>query len=187
MQVVDTGLPGVVLIEPRVHGDSRGFFLETFHVDRYAAAGVAGPFVQDNWSRSVRGTLRGLHFQEPQAQGKLVQVVAGAVYDVAVDVRRGSPTFGRWVGYELSAENKRQLWVPPGFAHGFVVLSDVADFFYKCTALYRPEAERAVIWNDPDLAIAWPIAEPLLSTKDAAAPRLADAPVLPSYDAPPAR
>jgi dTDP-4-dehydrorhamnose 3,5-epimerase len=187
MQVVDTGLPGVVLIEPRVHGDSRGFFLETFHAERYAAAGVAGPFVQDNWSRSVRGTLRGLHFQEPDAQGKLVQVVAGSVYDVAVDVRRGSPTFGRWVGYELGGENKRQLWVPPGFAHGFVVLSEVADFLYKCTALYRPEAERAVLWNDPDLAIAWPIAEPLLSARDAAAPRLADAPVLPSYDASPAR
>jgi dTDP-4-dehydrorhamnose 3,5-epimerase len=187
MRVVDTGLPGVLLIEPRVHGDSRGFFLETFHAERYAAAGVTGPFVQDNWSRSVRGTLRGMHFQEPQPQGKLVQVVAGAVYDVAADVRRGSPTFGRWVGYELSAENKRQLWVPPGFAHGFVVLSDVADFLYKCTALYRPEAERAVVWNDPDLAIAWPVAHPLLSAKDAAAPRLADAPVLPSYDASSAR
>jgi dTDP-4-dehydrorhamnose 3,5-epimerase len=183
MRVVATDLPGVLLIEPRVHGDDRGFFLETFHAERYAEAGIVGPFVQDNWSRSVRGTLRGMHFQEPQPQGKLVQVAAGAVFDVAADVRRGSPTFGRWVGFELSAENKRQLWVPAGFAHGFVVLSDVADFLYKCTALYKPEAERSVVWNDPDLAIAWPIAEPLLSPKDAAAPRLADAPALPSYDA----
>jgi dTDP-4-dehydrorhamnose 3,5-epimerase len=124
-----------------------------------------------------------MHFQEPHAQGKLVQVVSGAVFDVAADVRRGSPTFGRWVGFELNADNKRQLWVPPGFAHGFLVLSDVADFFYKCTALYRPEAERALAWNDPELAIHWPIAEPLLSPKDAAAPRLADAPVLPRFDA----
>jgi dTDP-4-dehydrorhamnose 3,5-epimerase len=181
VQVVATDVPGVLLLEPKVHGDHRGFFLETFHADRYAAAGIGGPFVQDNWSRSVRGTLRGLHFQEPHAQGKLVQVVRGAVFDVAVDVRRGSPAFGRWVGCELSEENKRQLWVPPGFAHGFVVLSEVADFFYKCTALYRPEAERSVAWNDPDLGIAWPVAAPLLSPKDAAAPRLAQAPLLPVF------
>jgi len=183
MHVVTTELPGVVVVEPKVWGDQRGFFLETFQAERYAEAGIRGPFVQDNWSRSVRGTLRGMHFQEPHAQGKLVQVVRGAVWDVAADVRRGSPTFGRWVGVELSEENKRQLWVPPGFAHGFVVLSEAADFFYKCTALYRPEAERAVVWNDPDLAIRWPIAEPLLSPKDAAAPRLADAPLLPIFDA----
>ncbi len=187
MQVVDTGLPGVVLLEPRVHGDARGFFLETFHAARYADAGITMPFVQDNWSRSVRGTLRGLHLQEPHPQGKLVYVVAGAVYDVAVDVRRGSPAFGRWVGYELSADNKRQLWVPPGFAHGFVVLSETADFVYKCTDVYRPEAERAVLWNDPALGIAWPVSEALLSAKDAAAPRLADAPILPTYDATHAR
>jgi dTDP-4-dehydrorhamnose 3,5-epimerase len=183
MEVVTTELPGVVLIQPRVFGDPRGFFLETYHADRYAAAGIDLPFVQDNWSRSVRGTLRGLHFQEPHPQGKLVQVVSGAVFDVAVDVRRGSPTFGRWVGFELSAENKWQLWVPPGFAHGFVVTSDVADFFYKCTGLYRPEAEQAIVWNDPDLDIRWPVADPLLSAKDAAAPRLRDAPRLPACDA----
>ncbi len=182
MEVRRTELADVLLIEPRVFGDTRGFFLETFHAERYGAAGIRGPFVQDNWSRSVGGTLRGLHFQEPHAQGKLVQVVAGAVYDVAVDVRRGSPTFGRWVGVELSAENKRQLWVPGGFAHGFVVTSDVADFFYKCTDVYRPEAERAVAWNDPALAIRWPVEAPLLSPKDAAAPCLADAPMLPRYD-----
>lgn len=182
MEVTTTELPGVVLIQPRVFGDARGFFLETYHEARYAAAGIRLPFVQDNWSRSVRGTLRGLHFQEPHAQGKLVQVVSGAVFDVAVDVRRGSPTFGRWVGFELSAENKWQLWVPPGFAHGFVVVSDVADFLYKCTALYRPDAERSVAWNDPDIAVRWPIVEPLLSARDAAAPRLRDAPRLPVFD-----
>ncbi len=181
MRVIATELPGVIVVEPRVFGDQRGFFLETFHADRYAEAGIRATFVQDNWSRSVRGTLRGLHFQEPHAQGKLVSVAHGAVYDVAVDVRRGSPTFGRWVGYELSAENKRQMWVPPGFAHGFVVTSDSCDFLYKCTALYRPEAERAIAWNDPALAITWPIGDPILSSKDAAAPRLADAPCLPSF------
>lgn len=185
MQVIDTGLPGVLLLEPRVFGDQRGFFLETFHAARYAEVGIPAPFVQDNWSRSRRGTLRGLHFQEPHAQGKLVQVVHGAVYDVAVDVRRGSPTFGRWVGCELSEDNKQQLWIPPGFAHGFVVVSEVCDFLYKCTAVYRPDAEQAIAWNDPDLAIPWPIAAPLLSPKDAAAPRLADAPLLPRFDAPP--
>ncbi len=181
MRVIDTELPGVLVVEPRVWGDHRGFFLETFQSERYADVGIPGPFVQDNWSRSVRGTLRGMHFQEPDPQGKLVQVVRGAVWDVAADVRRGSPTFGRWVGVELSEENKRQLWVPPGFAHGFVVLSEVADFFYKCTALYRPENERSVAWNDSELGIVWPIDAPLLSTKDAAAPTLATAPVLPAY------
>jgi dTDP-4-dehydrorhamnose 3,5-epimerase len=182
VKVIPTEIPGVLILEPKVFGDERGFFLETFHAKRYADAGIAGPFVQDNYSRSVKGTLRGLHFQEPQAQGKLVQVVAGAVYDVAVDVRKGSPTFGRWVGVELSSENKRQFWVPPGFAHGFYVLSESADFQYKCTALYAPENERAIIWNDPDLAIPWPISgAPKLSAKDAAAPRLKDAPMLPVY------
>ena len=188
MEVLATELPGVLLLKPRVLGDRRGFFLETFHAARYAEAGIRASFVQDNWSRSVRGTLRGLHFQEPHAQGKLVQVVHGAVYDVAVDVRRGSPTFGRWVGCELSEENKHQLWIPPGFAHGFVVISDFCDFLYKCTALYSPEAERAIAWNDPDLAIPWPIEVPLLSAKDTAAPRLADAPLLPRFDpSPPSR
>ncbi len=182
MNVVATDLPEVKLIAPRVFGDHRGFFLETFHAARYADIGIRAPFVQDNWSRSTRGTLRGLHFQEPHGQGKLVQVMSGAVFDVAVDVRRGSPTFGRWVGYELNEENKHQLWIPAGFAHGFVVLSATCDFVYKCTDLYRPDAERAVAWNDPALNIDWHVDAPLLSPKDAAAPRLADAPVLPVYD-----
>jgi dTDP-4-dehydrorhamnose 3,5-epimerase len=182
VKVIPTEIPGVLIIEPKVFGDERGFFLETFHAKRYADAGIPGPFVQDNYSRSVKGTLRGLHFQEPQPQGKLVQVVAGAVFDVAADIRKGSPTFGKWVGVELSAENKRQFWVPPGFAHGFYVLSESADFQYKCTALYAPEHDRAIAWNDPELAISWPlVGEPKLSAKDNAAPRLKDAPVLPSY------
>nr|WP_255651917.1 MULTISPECIES: dTDP-4-dehydrorhamnose 3,5-epimerase [unclassified Corallococcus] len=174
-------IPDVLLIEPKVFGDDRGFFLESFHAKRYADVGVVGPFVQDNLSRSVKGTLRGLHFQEPNAQGKLVQCLAGAVWDVAVDIRKGSPTFGRWVAAELTGENKHQLWVPAGFAHGFCVVSDSADFFYKCTALYSPESERSVVWNDPDLAIPWPVKEPLLSPKDQRAPRLKDAPVLPVF------
>lgn len=182
MKVTETAIPGVLLIEPKVFGDDRGFFLETFHAQRYADAGIPGPFVQDNYSRSAKGTLRGLHFQEPQPQGKLVQVVAGAVFDVAVDIRRGSPTFGKWVGVELSAENRRQLWVPPGFAHGFCVTSESADFQYKCTALYAPQNERSILWNDPDLGITWPLSgDPKLSAKDAAAPRLKDAPLLPTY------
>ena len=181
MKVTPLEIPDVLLLEPKVFGDDRGFFMEMFHAARYAAVGIPGPFVQDNYSRSAKGTLRGLHFQEPQAQGKLVQVLAGAVYDVAVDVRRGSPTFGKWVAAELSSENRRQLWIPAGFAHGFCVVSDSADFHYKCTALYSPETERSIVWNDPDLAIPWPVAAPLLSPKDAGAPRLQDAPVLPGY------
>ncbi|QQR42051.1 dTDP-4-dehydrorhamnose 3,5-epimerase [Myxococcus xanthus] len=181
MKVTPLEIPDVLLLEPKVFGDDRGFFMEMFHAARYAAVGIPGPFVQDNYSRSAKGTLRGLHFQEPQAQGKLVQVLAGAVYDVAVDVRRGSPTFGQWVAVELSSDNRRQLWIPPGFAHGFCVVSDSADFHYKCTALYAPETERSVVWNDPDLAIPWPVSEPLLSPKDAQAPRLRDAPLLPEY------
>ena len=184
MKVETTELPGVLVLEPRIFGDERGFFLETYNAPRYAAAGISGPFVQDNLSRSVRGTLRGLHFQEPHGQGKLVQVLQGCVWDVAVDVRRGSPTFGQYVARELSAENRRQLWVPPGFAHGFCVLSASADFSYKCTALYSPASERAIAWDDPDLGIAWPITEPLLSGRDAAAPRLRDAAELPEYVAP---
>jgi dTDP-4-dehydrorhamnose 3,5-epimerase len=175
-------LPGVLLVHPRVHGDARGFFLETFQAGRYAEAGIPGPFVQDNWSRSVKGTLRGLHFQQPHAQGKLVSVMSGAVWDVAVDVRRGSPTFGRHVAVELSAENKAQLWIPPGFAHGFCVLSDSADLVYKCTAPYIPEADRSLRWNDPALDIPWPVRSPLLSARDLSAPLLADAPALPTYD-----
>jgi dTDP-4-dehydrorhamnose 3,5-epimerase len=174
-------LPGLLLLEPKVFGDDRGFFMELYHAKRYAELGIPGPFVQDNYSRSGRGTLRGLHFQEPQGQGKLVQVLAGSVYDVAVDVRKGSPTFGKWAAAELSAENRRQLWIPPGFAHGFCVLSESADFHYKCTTLYAPETERAIAWNDPDLAIPWPAREPVLSGKDARAARLKDAPVLPEY------
>jgi dTDP-4-dehydrorhamnose 3,5-epimerase len=181
MNLRETSLPGVVVIEPRIFRDERGAFAETFHAQRYAEAGIAGPFVQDNFSRSRKGTLRGLHFQEPEAQGKLVQVLRGKVFDVAVDVRRGSPTFGQWLGLELDGETLRQLWVPPGFAHGFCVLSDEAEFVYKCTALYAPKAERSIRWDDPELAIAWPLTEPLLSPKDAAAPLLCDAPLLPSY------
>lgn len=183
MKIIETSLPGVLIIEPRILGDDRGFFLETYHAGRYGQAGIEGPFVQDNHSRSVKNTLRGLHFQEPRSQGKLVQVFLGSVFDVAVDVRRGSPTFGQWLGTELSSENKRQLWIPAGFAHGFCVLSETADFVYKCTELYAPEAERAIAWNDPDIGIAWPISAPLLSKKDASAPRLRGAPVLPSFDA----
>ncbi len=181
MKISETELPGVLLLEPKRFGDDRGFFMELFHAKRYSEAGIPGPFVQDNFSRSAKGILRGLHFQQPHAQGKLVQVFAGAVYDVAVDIRRGSPTFGKWVGVELSADNRRQLWVPAGFAHGFCVLSESADFHYKCTELYSPASEHGIAWNDPDLGIPWPVKSPLLSPKDAAAPRLEDAPVLPDY------
>jgi len=181
VKVTKTELPGVLVIEPRVFIDERGWFLETFQSERYAAAGIAATFVQDNLSRSVRGTLRGLHFQEPKGQGKLVQVMRGAVLDVVVDVRRGSPTFGKWLGLELSGDQPRQMWIPPGFAHGFCVTSDSADFLYKCTTPYAPEAERSIRWDDPAIGIVWPVAQPLLSKKDAAAPLLADAPVLPVY------
>lgn len=180
MNVVPTSLPGVLLLEPRAFGDARGFFFESFREDRYRAAGVAGPFVQDNVSRSAKGTLRGLHFQEPKGQGKLVFVTRGSVFDVVVDVRKGSPHFGEWYGVELSDENHKQLWVPAGFAHGFCVLTETADFTYKCTGYYAPEHERAILWNDPALAIAWPVDAPKLSPKDAAAPLLRDAAVLPS-------
>lgn len=181
MTVTELAIPGLLLIEPRLFPDDRGLFFEIFRDDRYARAGLSGPFVQDNFSRSRRGTLRGLHFQEPHGQGKLVQALRGSVYDVVVDVRRGSPTFGRWVGVELDGQSLRQLWVPPGFAHGFCVTSDEADFLYKCTTPYVPAAERSIAWNDPALAIDWPISAPLLSTKDAAAPTLAAAEVLPSW------
>jgi dTDP-4-dehydrorhamnose 3,5-epimerase len=181
VKVTPTELPEVLLVEPSAFGDSRGFFLETFQSERYMAAGIPGPFVQDNLSRSARRTLRGLHFQEPRAQGKLVQVLRGAVFDVAVDVRRGSPYFGKWVGRELTEDNRFQLWIPRGFAHGFCVLSESADFFYKCTDLYAPQYERAVLWNDPEIAIRWPTEEPLLSARDAAARPLAEVPLLPVY------
>jgi dTDP-4-dehydrorhamnose 3,5-epimerase len=179
VNVIPAELPELLILEPKVFGDGRGFFMECYQRERYYQVGIRATFVQDNLSRSVKGTLRGLHLQEPRPQGKLVSVLRGFVYDVAVDVRRGSPTFGKWVGLELSEENRRQLWIPQGFAHGFCVLSDFADFFYKCTDTYAPECERAIAWNDPDLGIPWPISAPLLSKKDAEAPRLKDAPVLP--------
>lgn len=182
MKFVPTALPEVVLIEPQVHGDERGFFMETWHRERFARAGIHGDFVQDNHSRSVRGTLRGLHFQLERVQGKLARVTTGEVFDVAVDVRRSSPTFGRWVGARLSAANRLALWLPPGFAHGFLVLSDFADFLYRCTDYYDPASERAVLWNDPAIGIEWPLepgAAPILSAKDAAARPLARVDCLP--------
>ncbi len=181
MKVSEAPLPGVRVIELDSFGDARGFFFELFQARRYLEAGIDQPFVQDNFSRSVKDTLRGLHFQEPHPQGKLVQVLQGAVFDVAVDIRRGSPTFGRWFGLELSSENKRQLWIPPGFAHGFCVTSAIADFFYKCTEYYVPEADRAIAWNDPAIGIRWPTQTPLLSKKDAVAKPLSEAAVLPSF------
>ncbi|MCP5222712.1 MAG: dTDP-4-dehydrorhamnose 3,5-epimerase [Zoogloeaceae bacterium] len=179
MQVIATDLPEVMIIEPKVFGDARGFFLESFNAKAFAeATGVDLPFVQDNHSRSAQGVLRGLHYQIQQAQGKLVRVVRGSVFDVAVDVRRSSPNFGRWVGVELSEGNHRQLWVPPGFAHGFLVLSASADFLYKTTDYYAPEHERCVLWNDPAIGIDWPLpGEPLLSGKDQAGVLLKDAEV----------
>lgn len=174
MRFVPTELPGVVIIEPHIHRDTRGFFLESYHQGKYAEGGIPGPFVQDNHSHSVRGTLRGLHAQVARPQGKLVRAVAGEMFDVAVDIREGSPTFGRWVGVPLSGENFRQLYIPPGFAHGFCVLSERVDVEYKCTDFYDPQGELAVAWNDPAIGIRWPIAEPILSGKDAGAPRLAD-------------
>jgi dTDP-4-dehydrorhamnose 3,5-epimerase len=167
MNVTETELLGVLLIEPRVFGDSRGFFLETFSEQRYAELGITAPFIQDNWSHSCRGTLRGLHFQIQQPQGKLVHVMQGEIFDVAVDVRQDSPTFGKSMGVTLSAENKRQLWIPPGFAHGFTVLSETADFVYKCTDNYAPEHERTLLWNDESIGVEWQLdGEPILSDKD---------------------
>ena len=175
MKVIETKLQDCVIIEPKVFGDERGFFLETFQAARYAeVAGISLPFVQDNHSRSSKGVLRGLHFQKTKPQGKLVRVVRGEVYDVAVDIRAGSATYGQWEAVILSEENKKQFWVPPGFAHGFVVMSDTADFEYKCTDYYDPSDEGSLLWNDPDLRILWPVASPTLSEKDAQAPVLAD-------------
>jgi dTDP-4-dehydrorhamnose 3,5-epimerase len=175
VKISHSKLKGCVIIEPRVFGDERGFFLETFQAVRYEQeAGIDLPFVQDNHSRSARGVLRGLHFQKTKPQGKLVRVVRGEVYDVAVDIRKGSATFGEWEGVILSEENKKQFWVPPGFAHGFVVLSDTADFEYKCTDYYDPSDEGSILWSDPDLNIPWPVANPALSTKDESAKRLVD-------------
>lgn len=181
MQAISTKLPGVLILEPKVFGDERGFFFESFNARAFAeATGLQCEFVQDNHSRSQRGVLRGLHYQVQQAQGKLVRVSAGEVFDVAVDLRRSSPTFGKWVGTLLSAENKRQLWVPAGFAHGFVVLSEFAEFLYKTTDYYAPEHERCIRWDDPSLAIDWPLdGAPQLSAKDQAGLSFADAQVFP--------
>jgi dTDP-4-dehydrorhamnose 3,5-epimerase len=181
MNVIATDIPDVLIFEPKVFGDPRGFFLETYQFERYAGHGVSQPFIQDNLSRSSRGVLRGLHLQNPWAQGKLVSVMRGSVLDVALDVRRGSPTFGRHVAAELNDDNRRQLWIPRGFAHGFVVLSETADFAYKCDNKYSPKDEIVVRWNDPELAIAWGVDSPSLSTRDASAPLLKDIPNLPLY------
>jgi dTDP-4-dehydrorhamnose 3,5-epimerase len=184
MKVLTTELPGVVLIEPTVYRDQRGFFLETYHAGKYRAAGVEGIFIQDNHSHSVRDTVRGLHAQCRRPQGKLVRVLGGEIFDVAVDIRRSSPSFRRWVGVRLSAESFRQMYIPPGFAHGFCVLSETADVEYKCTELYDPADEVGILWNDPELGITWPVREPILSQKDRVAPRLAELadrlPVFPS-------
>jgi dTDP-4-dehydrorhamnose 3,5-epimerase len=177
MKITRTGLPGVLVIEPDAFGDDRGWFLEAWSQRRYAEIGVPERFVQDSVSRSRRGTVRGLHMQHPWGQGKLVQVVHGSVYDVAVDVRAGSSTFGQWVGEILSAEDHRQIYIPPGFAHGFCVTSEAAVCMYKCTEVYHRETELGVAWNDPDLAIPWPVDAPVLSARDAGFPRLRDIPV----------
>jgi dTDP-4-dehydrorhamnose 3,5-epimerase len=175
LNFTETPLPGVILIEPKLLSDDRGFFMETFHAETFARAGLPASFVQDNHSRSRRGVLRGLHYQEPHAQGKLVRCTRGTLFDVAVDVRRSSPTFAKWYGVELSESNRLMLWIPPGFAHGFCALTDDADLVYKCTSLYRSEYDHVIIWNDPDIGIEWPLGDPILSPKDAAAPRLRDA------------
>ncbi|MDR3412280.1 MAG: dTDP-4-dehydrorhamnose 3,5-epimerase [Formivibrio sp.] len=168
MKVIETGIAGLLIVEPRVFGDDRGFFLESWKRRAFAEIGIDIDFVQDNHSRSARGVLRGLHYQQPNPQGKLVRVTAGRVWDVAVDLRAGSPTYGKWAGVELSAANKRLFWVPPGFAHGFVSLEDNTDFMYKCTAYYEPATEHALAWNDPALGVEWPLEgiEPALSAKD---------------------
>jgi len=174
VRVEVSALPGVLIVEPDVYADGRGFFLETYHAERYREHGIDGPFVQDNHSRSVAGTLRGLHMQLQRPQGKLIRVIEGEIFDVAVDLRRGSPGFARWVGVTLSAGNFRQCYVPPGFAHGFCVMSEVAQVEYKCTDVYDPASEVGVMWNDPALNIQWPLAAPLLSNRDRQHPTLAD-------------
>ena len=174
MKFTPTALPGVVIVDPDVHGDSRGFFLETWHAERYRQAGIDADFVQDNLSRSSRHTLRGLHAQVRRPQGKLVRVVEGSVFDVAVDIRRGSPHYGRWVGCELSAADQRQMYVPPGFAHGFCVLTEFAQFEYKCTDFYDPDDQIAIRWNDPEIGVEWPVDAPTLSPRDQSAPLLRD-------------
>ena len=179
MNVIETPLAGLLVLEPKVFGDERGFFFESFNARRFAElTGVSAPFVQDNHSRSLKGVLRGLHYQIQQAQGKLVRVTAGAVFDVAVDIRKNSPTFGQWFGIELSAENKRQMWIPPGFAHGFTPITESAEFLYKTTDYWAPEHERCILWNDPAIGIDWQLdGAPTLSAKDQTGKRLADAEV----------
>lgn len=184
MNTIATELPGVVIIEPRVFSDTRGFFFESYHAARYAQAGLPAEFVQDNHSFSLRGTIRGLHYQLHRPQGKLLRVTRGVVYDVAVDIRRGSPTYARWVGIELSEENKRQLYVPAGFAHGFCVTSSHAEVEYKCTDYYAPDDERGVLWNDRSIGIKWPVTKPILSDKDRSYAELrTDRDDLPIYEA----
>jgi dTDP-4-dehydrorhamnose 3,5-epimerase len=179
MNIIETALPGVLIIEPRVFGDARGFFMETWSETGFAAAGLDLTFVQDNHSRSQKGVLRGLHFQNPGPQGKLVRVARGAVYDVAVDLRASSPHFGKWVGVELSEQNRRMFWIPEGFAHGFLTLEDDTDFLYKCTAPYAPQSEFTLAWNDPTVAIEWPVSnvDPIISDKDARGLSLDQVPV----------
>lgn len=174
MKITETKLPGVLIFEPDVYSDERGFFLETWRSTQYEDAGIKGPFVQDNVSFSKKGILRGLHYQYPQSQGKLVQVLSGSVTDVAVDIRTGSPTFGRWISEVISDMNHKQVYIPPGFAHGYCVTSETALFLYKCTDFYNPETEHGIIWNDPDLDINWSATEPVLSSKDAKYPKLKD-------------
>ncbi len=174
MKVIPTNLEKVFIIEPRAFSDSRGYFYETYHKERYVEQGICSDFVQDNFSYSIQGTLRGLHYQFPKPQAKLVQVLQGEIYDIALDIRRGSPTFGQWVGAYLSEQNKQQLYIPEGFAHGFAVLSPIALFAYKCSDFYAPECEGGVIWNDPDLGIEWPLDKPILSEKDSNYNRLKD-------------
>jgi len=184
MQIHNTDLSGVLIIEPKVFGDQRGYFMETWNQAGYAAAGIKETFVQDNLSLSKKGILRGLHFQKPNTQGKLVYVLQGEVFDVIIDIRVGSPTFGKAINVLLTADNKRQVYIPPGFAHGFCVTSDIAMFAYKCTEKYNPQAEASVLWNDPDLNIPWPVSAPELSAKDKVGMRLADFPPerLPKYE-----
>lgn len=185
MKIIPSSLPGALIIEPKVMGDARGFFYESYHSEKFVRAGIDARFVQSNVSRSARGVLRGLHYQWPNPQGKLVSVLEGEVYDVAVDIRHGSPTFGQWTGVMLTADNHRHFWVPEGFAHGFCVLSEAAIFSYQCSALYDPSADRSIRWNDAAIDVDWPISAPLLSDKDMRAPLLGDVPVdlLPTFSA----
>jgi len=176
LSFVKTAIPGVLIIEPDIFKDDRGFFMETYHKGRYAKGGMDMPFVQDNHSHSRKGTLRGLHYQLKHPQDKLVYVITGEIFDVAVDIRRGSPTFGKWVGVHLSEENHRQIFIPKGFAHGFCVMSETADVIYKCTDLYAPDDDHGVYWADPDIGIEWPVEKPIISEKDSRNPRLNDIP-----------